>query len=247
MSGPTLLIDGDMLLYRACAAVEREVQWDDQNHVLMSNAVEAHDAFMRSLTEKLESLEATEYHLAFSGSRNFRHTLYPAYKGGRGRKPLCYATLLERILKEHSCGIVPCLEADDLMGIWATKTRDPFKDPIIVSDDKDMKTIPGKLYRQGELSIISPEEADYYWHAQSLTGDITDGYPGCPGMGPKTAEKLLATAGPAWPKIIAAYEAKGLTADDALLQARLARILRASDWDANKKEPILWTPINAPA
>lgn len=237
-------MDGDGLLYRACAAVEKEVRWDDQNHVLMSNAEEAYDAFMRSVNEKVETLKATEYHLAFSGDRNFRYSLYPAYKSGRGRKPLCYATLLERIFANHSAKVVECLEADDLMGIWATSGR--FKDPIIVSDDKDMKTIPGKLYRQGELYQFSELDADYNWLMQALTGDITDGYPGCPGMGPKTAEKLL-TKGCWWPTVVSAYEAKGLTADDALLQARLARILRASDWDANKKEPILWTPINAPA
>ena len=40
-----------------------------------------------------------------------------------------------------------------------------------------------------------------------------------------------------------AFEKKGLTEDDALLQARVARILRASDYDFKKKEPIMWTPV----
>jgi DNA polymerase-1 len=241
---PTLLLDGDMLLYKACAAVEREVRWDDQNHVLVANADEAYDAFIRSIDEKKRTLRSTVYHLAFSGPGNFRLELYPAYKSGRARKPLCYARLLERVMQEHSAKAVDGLEADDLLGIWATSGK--FKDPIIVSDDKDMKTIPTMLYRLGELTRISPEDADYYFHLQALTGDITDGYPGCPGIGPKTAEKLLASAGPAWPKIVQAYEARDLTETDALLQARLARILRASDWDANKRTPILWTPTLAP-
>jgi DNA polymerase-1 len=240
----TLLLDGDMLLYKACAAVEREVRWGDQNHVLVANADEAYDAFQRSIDEKKRTLGSTVYHLAFSGPGNFRVELYPAYKSGRGRKPLCYARLLERVMQEHSAKVVPGLEADDLLGIWATSGK--FKDPIIVSDDKDMKTIPAMLYRLGELTRISPEEADYYFYLQTLTGDITDGYPGCPGVGPKTAEKLLAPAGPAWPQIVLAYEARDLTETDALLQARLARILRASDWDANERKPILWTPTLAP-
>jgi DNA polymerase-1 len=251
---PTLLLDGDMLLYKACAAVEREVRWDDQNHVLVANADEAYDAFIRSIDEKKRTLGSTVYHLAFSGPGNFRVELYPAYKSGRGRKPLCYARLLERVLQEHSAKIVPGLEADDLLGIWATGGK--FKDPIIVSDDKDMKTIPGRLYRLGELIENTEVSSDYFWLTQALTGDITDGYPGCPGMGPKTAEKLLVdawTKGPredlvtrCWPLVVQAYEAKGLTETDALLQARLARILRASDWDANERTPILWTPTLAP-
>jgi DNA polymerase-1 len=249
---PTLLLDGDMLLYKACAAVEREVRWDDQNHVLVANADEAYDAFQRSIDEKKRTLGSTVYHLAFSGPGNFRVELYPAYKSGRGRKPLCYARLLERVLQEHSAKIVPGLEADDLLGIWATGGK--FKDPIIVSDDKDMLTIPGKVYRQGEMNFITPLGADYRWLTQVLTGDITDGYPGCPGVGPKTADKLLGGMAymaadfvqAMWPKVITAYEAKGLTETDALLQARLARILRASDWDANERTPILWTPTLAP-
>jgi DNA polymerase-1 len=45
-----------------------------------------------------------------------------------------------------------------------------------------------------------------------------------------------------WAAVVAAYEKAGLTEQDALTQARLARILRYSDWDNEKKEPILWTP-----
>lgn len=45
-----------------------------------------------------------------------------------------------------------------------------------------------------------------------------------------------------WHAVKTAYESKGLTEADAIKQARLARILRNEDWDAVKKEPILWTP-----
>jgi len=45
-----------------------------------------------------------------------------------------------------------------------------------------------------------------------------------------------------WKHVKAAYEDRGFTADDAIKQARLARILRNEDWDARNKKPILWTP-----
>jgi DNA polymerase-1 len=86
---------------------------------------------------------------------------------------------------------------------------------------------------------------------QTLTGDTSDGYPGCPGYGPVSAEKLLdnftALDGgflldEAWKAVVQQYIKKGQTEEDALVQAQLARILRSGDWDAEKKEVKLWTP-----
>ena len=76
---------------------------------------------------------------------------------------------------------------------------------------------------------------------QTLTGDSTDGYPGCPTIGQKRAEGLLGQR-PAWSVVEQAFIKQGLTKADALLQARMARILRWSDWDATKNEPKLWEP-----
>jgi DNA polymerase-1 len=45
-----------------------------------------------------------------------------------------------------------------------------------------------------------------------------------------------------WAAVVSHYEAAGLTEEDALVQARVARILHRSDYDMDKKEPILWTP-----
>jgi DNA polymerase-1 len=86
----------------------------------------------------------------------------------------------------------------------------------------------------------SLEEADKHFLMQCLTGDLTDGYSGLKGYGPKTAEKLLGQR-PAWSLVEKAYLDAGLTKEDALTQARLARILRWEDWDAKKKKPILYT------
>jgi len=80
----------------------------------------------------------------------------------------------------------------------------------------------------------------------SLTGDATDGYPGCPGVGPKKATAILGSCAPSlacmWAGVRQAYESKGLIEEDAVEQARMARILRAEDWDFQKKAPRLWCP-----
>ncbi len=60
-------------------------------------------------------------------------------------------------------------------------------------------------------------------------------------IGPKTASRLLDEAAN-WDTVVNAYEKAGLTEEDALVQARVARILRASDYDQSTQEPILWTP-----
>jgi DNA polymerase-1 len=130
------------------------------------------------------------------------------------------------------------------MGVLATM---PMKaQRIIVSQDKDMQTIPTQVWRQGDLVSVTELEADYFHMFQTLTGDITDGYKGCPGIGKVKAEKLLNAAMEKdenmWGPVVAAYEKAGLTEDDALRQARLARILRFSDWDNVNKKPILWCP-----
>ena len=239
-----LLIDGDHVLYSACAAVEREVRWDAENHVLFSNAEEAWACFERMIDQRMETLGGLEVTLCFSGPNVFRHTIYPGYKAGRSRKPLCYRALLDKAFAKYSCKREDTLEADDLMGILATQGHyDPC---IIVSDDKDLKTIPGQLYRLGELATISPEDADMKWAMQTLTGDVTDGYPGLPKMGEVTAAKFLGgvwkgSFESVWPDIVQLYAAKGFDEEYALTMARLARILRHGDYDYKTKEVKLWT------
>ena len=115
----------------------------------------------------------------------------------------------------------------------------------MVSQDKDMKTLPVTVWDGCDLVTYSEAEADYWHLFQTLTGDKTDGYPGCPGMGPVKAETILKQIPydvPAWPVVVKMYEKAKLTEADAIKQARLARILRWSDWNAKEKKPILWQP-----
>jgi DNA polymerase-1 len=118
----------------------------------------------------------------------------------------------------------------------ATNGKNPNN--IIVSDDKDLLTIPTRVYRLGELHDVTVEQADYNWLKQTLTGDVADGYKGCPGIGDKSAAKLLEI--PTWETVVKAYTKAGLGQAEALVQARLARILRAEDYVDDAV--ILWSP-----
>jgi DNA polymerase-1 len=75
-----------------------------------------------------------------------------------------------------------------------------------------------------------------------MAGDQTDGYGGVPGIGVKRAEALFKDKGYTWKTVVSAFEEKDLTEEDALVNARLARILTVEDYDFTRKEPILWTP-----
>ena len=256
-----LLIDADEFLFRACAAVEKEVKFNvilgevDWNeppiHVLGSNPVQAREVLDEMIERIFERFETREHLLCFSSPPNFRYTVDPTYKNNRAnsRKPLCYIELREQVEADFKCKALPGLEADDVMGIIATTPAIHKRNPIIVSQDKDLQTIPTSVWRQGELMTITEAQADYWHMFQTLVGDTSDGYKGCPGVGKVKAEKILSEIHTdnqgrtnMWDKVVKTYEKAGLTEQDALTQARLARILRWSDWNSDTKEPILWNP-----
>ena len=103
------------------------------------------------------------------------------------------------------------------------------------------RTIPGRIYRLGEMHEITEKAADYNWLTQTLTGDTADGYKGCPGIGPKAAMSIL-NKDCSFNAVLKAFENAGLTYDDALRQARLARILRYEDYNFEHKKVNLWEP-----
>ncbi|MER9628884.1 hypothetical protein [Mesorhizobium sp. M0296] len=241
----TLLIDGDILVVSTGAALEVETDWGDDEWTLTCDVAEVKATVLSTIRRLERDLDADASVITLSKGTTFRHDLYAGYKKGRSRKPVGTNEVKRWLIEEHGAKYKPGIEADDVMGILATNPRLIKGEKVIVSQDKDMLTIPGLIYRNGNIIEVSPREALHNFLKQTLTGDVTDGYPGCPGMGPVKAEKLLAAIQPGdlyWPHIVAAYEKAGLTADDALLQARLARILHNDDYDHAKKEPILWTP-----
>ena len=72
----------------------------------------------------------------------------------------------------------------------------------------------------------------------------TDGYSGCPGIGIKRATTIFENKGYSWKTVVEAFEEKGFTESDALVNARLARILTVDDYDFKKKKPRLWNPAS---
>ncbi len=236
----TLLIDGDIIVFRYSSVVEHEVDWGDDVWSLWADAKEAKQLILQYLEHLVEMTAADDFIFCFSDKDNFRKGIHPNYKGNRKgkRKPTCYKGIKAWIESKYKTEQYPALEGDDVMGILATSGK--YEETVIVSEDKDMKTIPGLLWRAAEMEDISEEEADYFHLYQTLVGDTVDGYTGLRGVGDKRATVLLEE--PTWDTVVKAYEKAGYTEDDALVQARLAKILRASDYDFSKGEPIPWLP-----
>lgn len=238
-----LIVDADLYMYRCLSATEEETDWGDDVWSLTSDLKIAKDLFQAQLDDFKQTLSDDDVILCLSSKTNFRKAIDPNYKGNRKktRKPLGFVAMQDWLQHRYRCFSKPGLEADDCLGILSTMPDNVGK-AVIVSDDKDMKTIPGKLYRpqRQELHDITETEADLAFYTQCLVGDVTDGYSGLKGYGPKTAAKALGTK-PTWSIVERAYTAAGLTRDDALVQARLARILRWCDWDQTNSRPILYT------
>jgi len=238
-------IDADIPLYRAMSLAEQEINWHDNVWTLYADIDEAQKIFANQI-EKIKDKLKTDDILCCLSDRgdNFRKRIDPSYKSNRKstRKPCGFNAMIDWVESEYPHMRKPSLEADDVLGIIATKPDNAGK-VIVVSDDKDLKTIPCKLYRPmaDELMEIKPAQADAYFYTQTLTGDPTDGYSGCKGVGAKTAQKILGNR-PAWSSVEQAFIKAGMTKQEALTQARLARILRWEDWDETKGEPKLWQP-----
>lgn len=183
--------------------------------------------------------------LYFSDSKNFRKSIDPDYKGKRTkRKPVGYKRLLKWCDKHYKTVRYDNLEADDALGLECHLDPSDF---VLVSPDKDMKQIACRLFNGEQEMVITPEEADRWFWMQCLTGDPVDGYKGVPGIGAKGADKILSKAEDPWQAIVEAYEKAGLTIEDAIRNARLARILRPGEYNSTTKEPILWNPPLSPS
>jgi len=240
----SLLIDADYIVYKCCAACETEIDYGDDVIVVTSKFSEALAAVERDLYNIANDLGCFDDSiLFFSDSTNFRKSLAPDYKGHRNRKKPCgYRRVIKALQETFPVVIIPTLEADDALGIYATREQGH----IICSPDKDMRQIPGELYDfTQEVSTITPE-GGYQWHLiQTLAGDQTDGYAGVPGIGIKRAVTLFEKDGYTWDTVVKAFAEKDLSEDVALMNARLAKILQVEDYDFTNQKPRLWSPSSS--
>ena len=238
-----LLIDCDYIVYKCCASTETEIDFGEDLIVVTSNFSDAMKCVKRDLNRIQTELGSfdDEMILFFTSPNNFRKKILPEYKGHRQRKKPCgFKRVINNLKIEYKVIIKDTLEADDTMGVYATK----YPGNIIVSPDKDMRQIPGKLYDFKETVEITPDEGARWHLIQTMAGDNTDGYSGVPGIGIKRAEQIFKLKGYTWKAVVETFEEKGLTEKDALINAQLARILTTNDYDHEKKEPILWTPTS---
>lgn len=272
----TLLIDGDVIAYQVAFTNQTDIDWGDETTSTILTEERACAAIDQEVARLLEHLKADDAILCLTDGANFRMEVLPSYKSNRKEvaRPLLLPAMRKHILDNHKSYLRPTLEGDDCMGILATHPTLIKGEKVIVSIDKDMKTIPTKVYNPNhdEDGIVDiTEEVANWWHLfQTITGDTTDGYKGCPNAGKVKAEELLAnpyilvpyeyeytkgskkgtteirwTKEPTddvWTAIVSLYAQQGLTEEDALAQARVARILRSCDFNFTTKEVILWTP-----
>lgn len=252
----TILIDADIVAYKASIVNEKHFDFGDTG---VGEHID-HDGCIRNVEQLIggyaDTLKADRIIICLSDPDvNFRKQLNPTYKHNRKDvvPPQLLAWIKEYLENEYVSFKRPRLEADDVMGILAT-SGDRFiqGDRVIVSEDKDMRTVPALVFNPNHAGLgvqdISPLAAKQFHMWQTVVGDPTDGYPGCPGIGKggrfvEYAESILeADADELWDLVLLAYASKGFTEDDAILQARMARILQDGDYNYATKGIRLWNP-----
>lgn len=206
MTETTLLIDGDVIAFTAAAAVQC-IHEDEHGFVQPFARRQEGEAVVDNMVIGLEVLfKSTHRRIALSDPKvNWRHEVYPAYKGHRMEefagqvRPLLLGILKQYLRDKYEAFHWPTLEADDTLGILATETQEYPGKRILVGRDKDFRTIPGTYHQMGRLGAskqpileeITPWEAQRNHLFQTLAGDTTDGYGGCVGLGKARAAEVL--------------------------------------------------------
>jgi len=243
----TLLIDADITVHKLSIICEETICWSESQELYskFGDLKKAKALFRQTIDKYVEQLGGMEVVLALSPRRNFRHDLNPDYKANRKKtvKPMIYKELREWACSEYASVCWENVEADDVLGVLAKSHTLPAP-KIVVSDDHDMLGVPCLLYQplhpERGLQRITYKAAERYHLYQTLMGDSGDGYPGLPGVGPKRAEEILKEG--LWEEVVEAYTKRGLEEEDALLQARMAKILTPSLYDQKTKQLKLWKP-----
>lgn len=244
------VIDADIILYKACRVSEEAVDWGNDQWILWSNLNQVKTIIDDQIDLIVDEMEADRSILCFSDKKNYRKEINPEYKANRrgARKPLCFVPALQYCKDTYPFRLFKSLEADDTIGIIATTENE--NEYVIVSEDKDLLTVPGTHWdlELKKIFKIDEEEADFNFFKQTLTGDTVDNYKGCPKIGKVTAEKVLKEAKvekePLWETVVNMYLKAGLTEEDAIMNARMARILRRDEYDLVTNKITLWKEEN---
>ena len=240
------ILDGDIIAYRAA-------YWADHEGI---------DDLPYRIKRDLKNWTpsgCTESIVAMSCPResNYRRDFWPAYKQHRDSfvKPDAMEYCLELIYENSDAVCVNRLEADDLIGMMASR-----EEAIGVTVDKDLRQVPGWHWnpdKEKEPIFISEEDGDRFFYQQWMSGDSTDNIWGLWRVGPKIADKILDSHDrEEWDNVILdRYELEDWDRrpdnrtpsisrkDFALSQARCVRILRDGDYDKETKEVSLWAPV----
>tara|TARA_R100000951_G_scaffold18846_2_gene15497 strand:- start:2868 stop:3590 length:723 start_codon:yes stop_codon:yes gene_type:complete len=239
MKNRTLLVDGDIVAYKAAVVAETPIDWGDgfwSLHAFEKDVISHMSVFMADIKEQSG---CTDFITCLSGDNLYRKDVAPYYKANRKgtRKPMLLHFAKKYLADNYNGRVEDKLEADDLLGILGSAD----KNTVIWSIDKDLLTVPAYHLIEGKIVEVDQEEADYNFLYQTLVGDSVDNYKGCPSVGAKTADKLLLDKGATWQTVVEAFESKGLGEEVAIENARLARILRDGEYNFKTKEVKLWT------
>ena len=188
-----MLVDGDLLAYKLTSSLEEVIDWGNDNWTLWSDFKIAKQLWTQSIAFYMGLTKSKNPVICFSDTKNFRKQLDSSYKSYRKkiRKPICYKALKDWIMKTHTCFVNKGLEGDDTIGLLATGANKD--DCVIISGDKDMRTIPAPqvCIIDDQIEIIDENLADYNFCTQVLKGDSSDGYSGLVGCGTIKASRVL--------------------------------------------------------
>ena len=206
------LLDAYALIYRAYYAFIKSPRINSKG--VNTSAILG---FVNTLEEVLTKEKPTHIGVAFDpAGPTFRHEAYPAYKAQREETPEGIRTAvpyIKDILRAYRIPIleVAGFEADDVIGTLATQAHERGIPTFMMTPDKDYGQLVTELVRMyrpkfgdKEFEILGPEEVKAKFGISSpeqvidllgLMGDSADNIPGCPGVGEKTAAKLIAEFG----------------------------------------------------
>ena len=201
-AGPVFLIDGQSYIYRAFYAVRGLTNSEG----LPTNAIFGVVNMLHRIRD-----EHAPSHLGMvldAPGKNFRHTAYPEYKANRASMPEELRAQIPHIKAVVGAYRIPILElagyeADDIIATLATRWEQAGAEVVIVSGDKDLMqvvsdrvtmldTMQDKRIGPAEVHAKFGVEPGRVVEVQALMGDPTDNIPGVPGVGEKTAIKLIA-------------------------------------------------------